>query len=64
MFIGNTILLMIGIIVILIGIAAIINPNIARIINAPGGPRIKAIVAIIAGLILLVVGFIFDLSTI
>jgi hypothetical protein len=53
----NTLLLIVGIIVTLIGIGAFINPNIAKIINAPGGPRLKAIICIIIGIIIIIVGF-------
>jgi hypothetical protein len=57
MGVANTILIVTGSIVILIGILTIFIPNLARIINAPGGPRLKAIIAIILGLILIIVGF-------
>ena len=56
MGITNIILIIVGAIVIIIGIAAFLNPNFARIINAPGGPRLKAIIALIAGIIILVIG--------
>ena len=52
----NTVLLIVGIIVIIIGVAAFINPNFARLINAPGGPRLKAIIALIIGFIILFIG--------
>lgn len=52
----NTILLVSGVIVTLIGVAAFLNPNLARWINAPGGPRLKAIIAMIVGIILVIVG--------
>ena len=58
MEITNIILIVVGAIVTLIGIATFFNPNFARIINAPGGPRIKAIVALIAGIILIMVGLV------
>jgi len=52
----NTILLIVGTIVTLIGIGAFIYPNIAKLINAPGGPRLKAIICIIIGLIIIIIG--------
>ena len=61
MGLANTILIIIGIIVIIIGLATFINPNFSRLINAPGGPRLKAIIALIAGAILLLVGLIIQL---
>jgi hypothetical protein len=61
MGITNIILSIIGVIVITIGLAAFFNPNFARIINAPGGPRLKSIIALIAGIIILVIGLITQL---
>jgi hypothetical protein len=54
----NYVLILVGVIVSLIGLAAFINPNFARIINVPGGPKLKAIAAIIVGIILLIFGII------
>jgi hypothetical protein len=62
MEITNTILIVAGVIVTLIGLATFFNPNFARIINAPGGPKIKAMVALIAGVILIIVGLVFQFS--
>ena len=58
MELANTIVIIVGAIVVLIGLVAFLNPNFARIINAPGGPRMKAIVALIAGVILIIVSLI------
>ena len=52
----NTILLVSGVIVTLIGVAAFFNPHIARWINAPGGLRLKAIIAMIVGIVIMIVG--------
>ena len=54
----NIVVIIIGIIVTIIGIATFINPNFAKLINFPGSPQLKAIVAIIVGLIILIFGFI------
>lgn len=56
MELANIIMIVVGAIVALIGVVAFFNPNFARIINAPGGPRLKAIVALIAGIIIAIVG--------
>ncbi len=61
MSLSNTILIVAGIIVIIIGLAAFINPNFSRLINAPGGPRLKASIAIIVGVILSIIGLIIKL---
>ena len=53
---ANTILLICGAIASLFGIAAVLNPNFARWINAPGGPRLKAAVALIVGIIIIIIG--------
>ncbi len=59
MQIANTILIITGFIVLLFGIGAFFNPNFARLINAPGGPRLKAIIAIVVGIILIIISQIF-----
>jgi len=58
MGITNIILLIVGLIVTLFGIGAFFNPNLARWINAPGSSIIKAIIAMVAGVILIILGFI------
>jgi hypothetical protein len=57
MNIANSIFLVTGTFVILIGLAGFINPNWTRWINFPGGPRLKSIGAIIIGVILVIVSF-------
>ena len=59
---ANTILIIVGVIVILFGIGAFFNPNFARWINAPGGPRFKAAVAVIVGIILIIISLIYNFS--
>jgi len=61
MGIANTIVIIVGASVALIGIGTFFYPNLAKIINAPGGPRIKAIIALITGIILLIVGLIYQI---
>jgi len=61
MELANTILLISGAIVSLFGIASFINPNFARWINAPGGPKLKATIAFIVGIILVVIGLIIEI---
>ena len=61
MEIVNIILIITGGIVLLFGIGAFLNPNLARWINAPGGPRLKAMVATIIGIILIVIAFIIEI---
>ena len=56
MEIFNIILVIVGGIVSIIGIAAFLNPVIARLINFPGGPRLKAIAALIIGIIIIIIG--------
>ncbi len=54
----NLVLTIIGSIITLIGIIAFFVPNFAKLINVPGGPKIKGIVAIIIGIIILIYGLI------
>ena len=56
MGVTNTILIITGVIVILIGIGTWFNPNLARFINAPGNPQMKGLIAAIVGVIILLVG--------
>ena len=56
MEIANIITIVVGVIVASIGVTAFFNPNFARIINIPGSPRLKAIVALIVGIIIAIVG--------
>jgi threonine/homoserine/homoserine lactone efflux protein len=60
---ANLITVVVGIIALLIGIAAFLNPNIARWIRSPGSPRLKAIIAILAGIILIIVALIIEFPT-
>ena len=53
----SIILPIIGIILIGIGLATLINPNFSRWINLPGDARLKAVVSIIIGTILLILSF-------
>lgn len=62
MTLTNTILIVVGIVVIIIGLAAFINPNFSRLINAPGSPRLKGTIAFVVGAIILVIGLFFQLS--
>jgi len=56
----NIAVIILGAIIALIGVATFFNPNFARIINAPGGPRLKAIVALIAGIIIAIIGLFYQ----
>lgn len=48
----------IGILLVIIGIVALIVPALAKIISAPGNEKIKAIAVIIAGIVVIVCGYI------
>ena len=61
MYLLNTILLLVGIIVLIIGILAFLNPTIARLINAPGGPKMKAIIAAIIGLFFILLALLIEM---
>ena len=54
----NIAIIIVGVIISLIGIATFLNPNFAKLINVPGGPRLKAMVALVVGLIILIYGLI------
>ena len=52
----NIIFILVGISTALIGVVSYFVPNVSRLISFPGGPRLKASVAIIAGIVLIIVG--------
>jgi hypothetical protein len=58
---ANTIMIICGIIVSIIGIVTWINPNFERLINAPGGPRLKGTIALVVGIIILIIGLIIEM---
>jgi putative Mn2+ efflux pump MntP len=62
MGLANTILIICGAIVSLFGIATFLNPNFARWINAPGGPRLKATISLIAGIIIIIIGLTIEIQ--
>lgn len=51
----NIILTIVGVIILLFGLGTFLNPNFARLINVPGGPRLKGAVAAIVGIILIII---------
>jgi hypothetical protein len=59
---ANTILLIVGIIQILFGIGVLFYPGFSRWINSPGGPKLKAIITIVVGIILIIVSQIVSFS--
>jgi putative Mn2+ efflux pump MntP len=59
----NLVLVIIGSLVALIGIISFFVPALTRIINAPGGPRLKAIISLITGIILVLIGLIVEIPT-
>jgi hypothetical protein len=61
MSITNYILTIIGGIVTLIGILSIFYPGLTKIINVPGGERMKSIIAIISGLVIVTIGLVFEI---
>ncbi|MGD2248202.1 MAG: hypothetical protein PVF58_07320 [Candidatus Methanofastidiosia archaeon] len=46
-----------GILIMILGIAAFFIPSLTRIINFPGNEKIKAIVALIIGIVLTIYGY-------
>jgi hypothetical protein len=58
----NLIFILIGILTALIGAISYFVPNVSRLINFPGGPRLKASVAIIAGIILIIIGLFVEIQ--
>ena len=63
MTITNYILIILGVAVGIIGLLSIFFPNLTRIINAPGGQRLKSAVAIITGVIIFFIGLLVEIPT-
>jgi len=57
----NLIFLIVGLIVMVIGLLAFFIPGFARLINAPGGPRTKAIIALIIGLFFVLLSILIEM---
>ena len=57
MAIPNLILIVAGAIIVLLGIGTLLNPNIERLINLPGGATVKALVSLVIGIIIMIIGF-------
>jgi len=51
----NIILLVGGTLVAILGFFALVSPHISRWISAPGGPKLKGIIAMIVGIILIII---------
>ena len=58
----NTALIIGGAIVTILGVLAFFNPIFTKVINFPGGPRLKAVGTMIIGVILIIAGLIVDFS--
>ena len=52
----NIVLVFGGAFVAILGFFALVSPHMSRWISAPGGPRLKGIVAMIVGIILMIIG--------
>jgi len=63
MEIVNITLIIVGLIVTILGIAAFFIPNLTRLINFPGGPKLKAIGSIVIGIIIIIIGLIVKFPT-
>ena len=61
MAISNLILIIVGGIIVILGIGTLINPNIDRFINLPGGAAVKAIVSLVVGVVIIIMGFVISL---
>lgn len=59
----NTVFIIVGLLTAIIGILSFFIPVLTRIINAPGGPRLKAIIALIIGIIFILLGLMIEIPT-
>ena len=57
----NTIFLIVGIGVTILGAASFFIPALTRFINAPGNPKIKSIISIIIGIIIIIISFVYKI---
>jgi hypothetical protein len=61
MAIPNLIIIIVGAIIVLLGFGTLINPNIERLINLPGGATLKAIISLVTGTVIIIMGFVITL---
>jgi len=61
MYLMNTFFLIVGIGLILFGIAGFFIEGLTRFMNAPGGPKMKAVICAIIGLIFLLLSFLVEM---
>ena len=57
----NIVFLAVGLLTTVIGLLAFFVPNFARLINAPGGPKIKAVIALIIGIVFILVAILIEM---
>jgi len=62
MAIPNLILIIVGAIIVLLGIGTLLNPNIERLINLPGGATVKALISLVIGVIIIIMGFVVNIA--
>jgi hypothetical protein len=61
MAIPNLIIIIVGAIIVLLGFGTLINPNIERLINLPGGATLKAMISLVTGTVIIIMGFVITL---
>ena len=57
----SNIIIAVGVVALSIGVLTFFNPNFARFIRAPGGAILKATIATITGIIILLIGFLIEI---
>jgi len=62
MAIPNLILIIVGAIIVLLGIGTLLNPNIERLINLPVGATVKALISLVIGVIIIIMGFVVTIA--
>jgi uncharacterized membrane protein HdeD (DUF308 family) len=53
----ESLIVLVGIVLVIVGIVALFIPAIARVINIPGNEKIKSIGVIVVGIVMLLLGY-------
>jgi len=61
MYLVNTIFLIVGIGISILGVVSFFIPALTRFINAPGGPKLKSIISLIIGIIFIILSFVIEI---
>ena len=57
----NTIFLIIGTVLVIVGAVSFLLPGLTRFINSPGGPKLKAVISMSIGIFFILLGLLVEM---